>query len=124
MNLESQQFRDSNKYCNYHQDIGHNTKGCKSLEREIIQVRENEEGQHLQSQMQQEKNLRPKEQSNNGTIFVIMGGEWEKRSKEVFLLESKYNEEEITFSSKDLENIVLPHQDPLVITPMINGFIV
>lgn len=63
--------------------------------------------------------------NNKGTVFKVMGGEPNKRKyDEVYHFENKRPKQRdpITFDDTNLKDITVPHTDPLVISPIINGF--
>lgn len=111
MDIRTQEWRNNGKYCEYHQDQGHTTEECKSLAREI------KRHQKLPDPPKNQQNLK-------GTVFMISGGDNNKRkeaSPEIFSINKK-RKEIIYFSDEDLEGINFPHPDPLVISPIINEF--
>lgn len=115
MGAKSLPYRNNGKYCEYHQDQGHTTDERRTLAREIEKYQAQEK---LPGPPKTQQNLR-------GTVFMIMGGEANKRKAQ----EGKNNVKKskttaIYFSDEDTKEVKYPHQDPLVISPIINEFIV
>lgn len=109
----TRRFRDNGRFCEYHQDVGHNTDECRSLAREMEKYRS-----------QEKLSGPPRNQQNyKGTAFMILGGD--ENAKAINSIQGKRPRREIiSFSEEDSLEIRFLHQDPLVFSPVINEFLV
>ncbi|XP_022846237.1 uncharacterized protein LOC111368977 [Olea europaea var. sylvestris] len=134
--------RDKNKYCDYHRDHGHTTEDCITLQREIEALIKRG---FLKEYIRHDKHLRNDRnngkttesgggsQPTAGTINLIIGGiasredsnsghkQYAQRHNSIQMT-APNDMKDITFGSKDLEDISYPHDDALVISAIITNF--
>lgn len=113
------QIRNNRKYCEYHKDKGHTTNECRALAKVLLE--------HSRTKTNQ-INLINKA-STSKTIFTITADTNTKRSLEILTINQpakrpRLKLESISFSAEDLEGIETPHQDPLVISTILNDYTV
>ncbi|GAV64990.1 hypothetical protein CFOL_v3_08505 [Cephalotus follicularis] len=92
----STEKRDTEKYCRYHRDHGHDTEECRQLKNQIEDLIPK---RHLRKYV--DKNA-PLERSKR----IKAGGD----------------EEVISFSEVEYEGVCLPHDDPVVVTLLVELF--
>ncbi|GAV81704.1 hypothetical protein CFOL_v3_25158, partial [Cephalotus follicularis] len=98
----SAEKRDTNKYCRYHRNHGHDTEECIHLKNQIEDlIRKGHLHKYVDRNAPQEKNERREQAPQQ---------EEEKR------LKSGGDNEVISFSEVDCEGVCLPHDGPVVVT--------
>ncbi|KAM7250617.1 hypothetical protein ACFE04_022500 [Oxalis oulophora] len=130
--------RTSGPYCDYHRAHGHATNECKQLKDELeFLARKGNIDKYLSQGPRGRTNRRNDEPHTQprGVINTIVGGlasggssnrKRKAYAREVCVVggQPKANSEtyNISFTSKDLENVKTPHDDPLVIQAMVGNF--
>ncbi|XP_022871854.1 uncharacterized protein LOC111390955 [Olea europaea var. sylvestris] len=134
--------RDMNKYCEFHRDHGHTTENCKALQWEIEALMKRGLLSSYVDNDKRRRNDRGREkapeakrdgQPTAGTINIIIGGiasggdsnSGRKQYARQYALASGMPHgkmEDITFWTKDLEGVSLPHDDALVISMIVANF--
>ncbi|GAV78449.1 hypothetical protein CFOL_v3_21917, partial [Cephalotus follicularis] len=113
--------RDVEKYCRYHRDHGHDTEECRQLKNQIEDLirkghlrkyvdREVPQGRREQRRQEAPRQGEELQQKPRGVIHTISGGV------------ASGEEEVISFSEVDYEGVRLPHDDPVVVTLMVELF--
>lgn len=88
-------YKTNDKYCEYHQNQSHSTEECRTLASRIEKY-----------QSQEKLPGPPKDKQNvKGTVFMILDGDEAN-------------------TIQDTKEVTFPHLDPLVISPIINEFLV
>ncbi|GAV62568.1 LOW QUALITY PROTEIN: hypothetical protein CFOL_v3_06091, partial [Cephalotus follicularis] len=102
--------RDSNKYCRYHRDRGHDTKKCRHLKNQIEDlIRKGHLRKYVDRDAPQGRR-ECREEAPQQTFAVQQQHAHGKR------LKIGGENEVISFSEADLEGVHLPHDDPMVVT--------
>ncbi|XP_022877091.1 uncharacterized protein LOC111395343 [Olea europaea var. sylvestris] len=134
--------RDMNTYYEFHRDHGHTTKNCKALQQEIEALIKRGLLSSYVGNDKRPRNDRGRErapkakrdgQPTAGTINIIIGGiasrqdsnSGRKQYARQYTLASGMPHgklEDITFGTRDLEGISLPHDDALVISAIVANF--
>ncbi|XP_030925415.1 uncharacterized protein LOC115952388 [Quercus lobata] len=145
-------LRDKRKYCRFHKDHGHYTEDCKDLKEQIEElirngklqqyIKKGESGRYGQKSQQvslgrDEDRPQPCPQSALGEIKTITegpttGGSFKSLRKSyqrqvnsvhsIPPLKQKRTNGDLYFSKEDARSVKQPHDDPLVIMIMIEGF--
>ncbi|XP_063949875.1 uncharacterized protein LOC135152721 [Daucus carota subsp. sativus] len=130
--------KNSDKYCDYHRDNGHNTDECyhlkKLIERMVKAGDLNQYVKDLRDRLgpKEDKGKAPEEgERYRGEVRTIFGGTILDRSSKtakkkyarqvynLYSINSTKQSYPIMFSQEDYEDVMLPHEDPLVINPVI-----
>ena len=142
-------MHDKRKYCHFHKDHGNYTKDCRDLKDQIKELirkgklqkymkrgdsskyKDGNKDQHEGSQ-RNEDHLPPCLQSAIREIKTIKGGlfksfkkSYQRQVNSVHSLpplKQKWMNQDMCFSEEDARGVKLPHDDPLVIMIMIEGF--
>ncbi|KAL8134681.1 hypothetical protein AgCh_009636 [Apium graveolens] len=131
---------DKSKYCRFHKDVGHDTDECRKLKDEIeflIQKgRLNKyTGEGGDRNNNGRKNFEDRSRPRGPVINTIFGGPTaaglSKNSRKAYTREVMHivgeapkrakTEVTLAFDDSDLEGVKFPHDDPLVITPIIGN---
>ncbi|XP_022854045.1 uncharacterized protein LOC111375450 [Olea europaea var. sylvestris] len=134
--------RDMNTYCEFHRDHGHTTENCKALQREIEALIkrgllssyvDNDKCPRNDCGKERAPEAKRDGQPTAGTINIIIGGiasggdsnSGRKQYARQYTLASGMPHgklEDITFGTRDLEGVSLPHDDALVISVIVANF--
>ncbi|GAV58927.1 hypothetical protein CFOL_v3_02460 [Cephalotus follicularis] len=132
--------RDSNKYCRYHRDYGHDTEECRHLKNHIEDlIRKGHIRKYVDRDAPQGR--REPEQQPRGVIHTISGGVAsggdhsrgrKANARQTFSVQQQHKhgkrlkiggeEEVISFSEVYLEGVRLPHDDLVVVTLQVDLF--
>ncbi|KAL8105090.1 hypothetical protein AgCh_029036 [Apium graveolens] len=114
---------EKSKYCRFHKDVGHDTDECRQLKDEIeFLIRKGRlnkytgEGGDRNNNGRKNFEDRRRDQDDQGKAYtrevMHIVGEAPKRAR---------TEVTLAFDDSDLEGVKFPHDDPLVITPVIGN---
>ncbi|XP_023925788.1 uncharacterized protein LOC112037210 [Quercus suber] len=139
--------RNQNLYCTYHRDKGYITKQCRVLKYHLEQLLRSGHSKEFVVELRNQEVAQGTRPQGNplppplGVIEVIHStstGTLVTQRKRVLTIVSvengrdeqpsekrlKYTRESITFNGDNLKGTIQPHDDALVVTARINGFIV
>ncbi|XP_022152029.1 uncharacterized protein LOC111019838 [Momordica charantia] len=138
--------RNKDKYCRFHRDHGHNTSSCWELKRQIEDLIQDgyfkkfvgKPRSNSVEKMEERKRSRTpsRREDRPAVINTIFGGPsgGQSRNKrnelaraarrKVCIIREQRPTFPITFDSADLEEVHLPHNDALVIAPLIDHVVV
>ncbi|GAV76945.1 LOW QUALITY PROTEIN: hypothetical protein CFOL_v3_20418, partial [Cephalotus follicularis] len=107
--------RDSNKYCQYHRDHGHDTEECRHLKNQIEDMIHKG---HLRKYVDRDapQGRREHREEARQQTFVVKQYTHSKR------LKTGGEEEVISFSEADYKGVHLPQDDPVVVTLQVKLF--
>ncbi|GAV76519.1 LOW QUALITY PROTEIN: hypothetical protein CFOL_v3_19992, partial [Cephalotus follicularis] len=106
------------KYCRYHRDHGHDTEECRQLKNHIEDlIRKG----HLRKYVDRDAPQGRREQRREEAPRP-MGDSPLLCNKSLTTKGSELEEEAITFSEADYEGVRLPHDDPVVVTLLVELF--
>ncbi|GAV56648.1 LOW QUALITY PROTEIN: hypothetical protein CFOL_v3_00190, partial [Cephalotus follicularis] len=105
--------RDVEKYCRYHRDHGHDTEDCRQVKNQIEDLIQRG---HLRKYVDREAPHGRREKAYGRQSQVVQQVHHSKR------LRTGGDEEVISFSEVDYEGVRLPHDDPVVVTLMVELF--
>ncbi|GAV77012.1 hypothetical protein CFOL_v3_20484 [Cephalotus follicularis] len=143
--------RNVEKYCRYHREHGHDTEECRQLKNQIEDLirrghlrkyvdRETPQGRREQRREEAPHRGEEPQQKPRGVIHTISGGVASggdhKNARKAYgrqslvvqqvhhskRLRTDGEEEAISFSEADYEGVRLPHNDPVVVTLMVELF--
>ena len=148
----SPNVRDKRKYCRFHKDHGHYTEDCRDLKEQIEELiqrgklqqyvkkgdsaKYGQKGQHGGFRRDEDRS-QPHPQTALGEIKTITGGpttggsfrslkkSYQRQVNSVHGLppmKQRRTNQDMCFSKEDLKGVKQPHDDPLVIMVMIEGF--
>ncbi|GAV58754.1 hypothetical protein CFOL_v3_02287, partial [Cephalotus follicularis] len=103
--------RDTKKYCRYHRDQGHDTDECRKLKNQIEGlIRKGHLRKYVDRNAPQQRRKRREE--------ALQQPEEQQHKR----LKTGGDEEVISFSEADYEGVRLPHDDPVVVTLLVELF--
>ncbi|GKV14784.1 hypothetical protein SLEP1_g25604 [Rubroshorea leprosula] len=124
------------RYCDFHQDHGHTTEQCNSLQSELESlaqkgmlneyVQRAEQSRFIREQRPQPQGVRnpPNRQGvgyQQAPPPLPPPVKHQNRAQKWKIDDAEWKNQPITFTSADLDTVVTPHNDPLVTSVMINN---
>ncbi|GAV90201.1 LOW QUALITY PROTEIN: hypothetical protein CFOL_v3_33610, partial [Cephalotus follicularis] len=105
--------RDTEKYCRYHRDHGHDTEECRQLKNQIEDlIRKGHLRKYVDRDAPQGRREKRREEAPRR----------EAAAARTQRLRTGGDEEVISFSEADYEGVRLPHYDPVVVTLLVELF--
>ncbi|GAV60547.1 LOW QUALITY PROTEIN: hypothetical protein CFOL_v3_04077, partial [Cephalotus follicularis] len=102
------------KYCRYHRDHGNDTEECMQLKNQIEDlIRKGHLRQYVDREAPQGRREQRREEAPRYPLLC---------NKSLTTKGSELKEEAITFSEADYEGVRLPHDDPVVVTLLVELF--
>ncbi|GKV36263.1 hypothetical protein SLEP1_g44412 [Rubroshorea leprosula] len=125
--------RDHTRYCDFHQDHGHTTEQCNSLKSKLESLAQ--KGMQGMGYQQAPPPLPPPARIIHMITGELEAGGLSSKQRKLYVREVKHQnqaqkrklndadwkDQPITFTPNDFKGVVIPHNDPLVTSVMINN---